>query len=323
MPKAQNLYQYAGQFLALMVLSFMVPTTIQTFRSGFDRIFDVLTMPASVVFVDSAKGAMWDFAMVAGPIFMCVLVSAVLCKVIYQGGLIFSVEPMNPKLEKINPISGFKRIFGRRGWVELAISTIRVGIWTACFAGVFFFSMDILIGTSACPGICLVDPLIRILVVLLTAIFILLALYAILEVLIQGSLFAKEQRMTKTEVKNEQKEQMPSKEVRRERNRFRKEIEETSEAVGVDKATFALFFGDMAIGIRYDSEVARIPRLSAKARTREESIKLRKTIANNGFLETDSEAVVVSLIKKPLGEPVPPSLHPDLIEALRRMFGGG
>lgn len=45
-----------------------------------------------------------------------------------QVGGIFTMEPIMPKLEKLNPISGFKRIFSQRTVVELIKSLIKVSM---------------------------------------------------------------------------------------------------------------------------------------------------------------------------------------------------
>lgn len=45
-----------------------------------------------------------------------------------QVGSIFSVEPITPKLSKLNPIEGFKRIFSQRTLVELVKSLLKVAL---------------------------------------------------------------------------------------------------------------------------------------------------------------------------------------------------
>lgn len=45
-----------------------------------------------------------------------------------QVGFVFSAEPLAPKLDRINPLSGFKRIFSKRALVELAKSIAKVVI---------------------------------------------------------------------------------------------------------------------------------------------------------------------------------------------------
>lgn len=45
-----------------------------------------------------------------------------------QVGFVFSTEPLSPKLDRINPLSGFKRVFSKRALVELCKSIAKVVI---------------------------------------------------------------------------------------------------------------------------------------------------------------------------------------------------
>ncbi|EPS3401049.1 flagellar biosynthesis protein FlhB [Vibrio vulnificus] len=46
------------------------------------------------------------------------------------GGISFSVEAATPKLSKMNPLSGIKRMFGLQSWVELIKSILKVALVT-------------------------------------------------------------------------------------------------------------------------------------------------------------------------------------------------
>ncbi|MGB9792043.1 MAG: flagellar biosynthesis protein FlhB [Thermacetogeniaceae bacterium] len=45
-----------------------------------------------------------------------------------QVGVLFTGHPLTPRLDRLNPVEGFKRIFSRRGAVELTKAVIKVGI---------------------------------------------------------------------------------------------------------------------------------------------------------------------------------------------------
>ncbi len=45
-----------------------------------------------------------------------------------QGGLVFSAEPITPKLSKINPLTGLKRMFSARSLVELIKGLLKISI---------------------------------------------------------------------------------------------------------------------------------------------------------------------------------------------------
>ncbi|MBJ7019253.1 EscU/YscU/HrcU family type III secretion system export apparatus switch protein, partial [Vibrio cholerae] len=54
------------------------------------------------------------------------------------GGINFSAEATMPKLSKMNPLSGFKRMFGLQSWVELLKSILKVLL----VSGVAFYLIE-------------------------------------------------------------------------------------------------------------------------------------------------------------------------------------
>lgn len=52
------------------------------------------------------------------------------------GGFAFSVEPMQPKLSKLNPLNGFKRMFGTQGLMELVKAVAKAAVVATCAIGV-------------------------------------------------------------------------------------------------------------------------------------------------------------------------------------------
>lgn len=59
---------------------------------------------------------------------MCVIVVVALSVNFMQVGFAFSMEPLMPNFNKINPISGFGRLFSKRSLVELCKSLLKIAI---------------------------------------------------------------------------------------------------------------------------------------------------------------------------------------------------
>ncbi|MGA9224865.1 MAG: flagellar biosynthesis protein FlhB [Mesobacillus sp.] len=76
-----------------------------------------------------------ELAIFLGPVMMVALVAGVAANYA-QVGFMFSTEAIQMKLEKINPISGFKRIFSMRAIVELIKSILKIS-----FIGLIAFSI--------------------------------------------------------------------------------------------------------------------------------------------------------------------------------------
>ncbi|HZK42817.1 MAG TPA: flagellar biosynthesis protein FlhB [Syntrophomonadaceae bacterium] len=61
------------------------------------------------------------------PIFLTTFVTALIITYL-QVGVVFSADPLTPKLERLNPIEGFKKIFSKRAIVELTKSLLKISV---------------------------------------------------------------------------------------------------------------------------------------------------------------------------------------------------
>lgn len=67
----------------------------------------------------------WDGLLLMGPIFLVAVVVGVGAN-LAQVGFLLTGEPLKPKLERINPLNGMKRIFSKRALVELLKAILKV-----------------------------------------------------------------------------------------------------------------------------------------------------------------------------------------------------
>jgi flagellar biosynthesis protein FlhB len=64
-------------------------------------------------------------AFVLLPIFGIVFLATFLAEAL-QTGFVFAVDPLTPRIERINPLEGFKRMFSLQGLVELVKSLLKI-----------------------------------------------------------------------------------------------------------------------------------------------------------------------------------------------------
>ena len=95
---------------------FMVARMKDVFHTGLSQHRDALFDPWTMIDVFSAA-IMQGVALVLP--FMLLMLATALIAPMALGGWSFSVQAMGPKLEKLNPLKGLKRIFALRGLVEL------------------------------------------------------------------------------------------------------------------------------------------------------------------------------------------------------------
>jgi flagellar biosynthetic protein FlhB len=115
--------RYIGEFVWLQLSEMMkaifeqIPNAYE-FNMGF----------AGHVLLIGLRG----LAFAVAPIFGVTFVVAVLAESL-QTGFVAAVDPLTPKLERINPLEGFKRMFSLQGFVELIKSILKIMIvfWIA------------------------------------------------------------------------------------------------------------------------------------------------------------------------------------------------
>ena len=92
----------------------------------------------------------WTIAVVA-PIALVALVLSTLANIV-QTGPVFSGEPVKPKLERINPMAGFKRLYNKRMLFEAVKSVLKLVLFAAT-VGFFFVELWPHLGELATPDV--------------------------------------------------------------------------------------------------------------------------------------------------------------------------
>ncbi|AQX54062.1 flagellar biosynthesis protein FlhB [Priestia flexa] len=145
-----------------------------------------------------------EIAYALGPIMLVALVGALAANYM-QVGVLFSAEPLQPKLEKVDPIKGAKRIFSMRAIVELLKSTLKIVLIGAVTFAVLWINIDeVLILSHRSIGDSLVSLAKLVLQMGLAASCVLLLL-SVLDYMYQKFDFEKNIRMSKQDIKEENK----------------------------------------------------------------------------------------------------------------------
>lgn len=81
--------------------------------------------PDQASLVRLASGALWTVAITVLPVALVLVASGILVN-LFQVGFLVTTKPMTPKFSRVNPISGFKRFFALRTFVELIKSIFKL-----------------------------------------------------------------------------------------------------------------------------------------------------------------------------------------------------
>jgi flagellar biosynthetic protein FlhB len=151
----------------------------EMFSGGF--IQDTVTINSvSIVF----RSALRYFFIIVAPLFIAAFLSAVAFNLI-QVGFLFSAKAIQPKLDKISMVQGFKRMFSGRTVIELLKSIAKVSIIAIVGYGAYkteFAKMPELMGENVFIG---AQQAVKIILAVAYKIVIVLAIFAPLDYVFQ------------------------------------------------------------------------------------------------------------------------------------------
>ena len=199
--------------------------------------------------------------------FIFVLVAAVIGIVgnVAQIGFLFTFEPIIPKMEKLNPVEGAKKIFSMKNLFEFLKNVVKVSFLGYLLYKIIWASIPELL--TMCYGT--VDDIFPCLKLMLKRLAIYTAfgyiVIAIVDRLFQGRNFTKQMMMTKDEVKREYKEMEGSAEIKQAQRQFRDEILNGPDPAAAAKKANVVVTNPthLAVGIRYNVDEAPLPTICA------------------------------------------------------------
>jgi type III secretion protein U len=238
-----------------------LPSIFSFLEDGLLAVPDALALPLDQAVPAVAGRLGTDLLWSITPLIGLVVAAAVLGNVVVNGGLLSALDPVLPKMERLNPIDGFKRIFAVKSLIELLKSVLKllvVGVLTALTLGQALQALVELPSCSlACAGPAF-GGLMQRLILTVSAFFLILGG---LDIGLQRWLFRREMRMTKTEQKRERKDSEGNPTIKRSRSRDRRI---GGAKTGLRNATFVIRSADAALALRFAPSDAKVPVLVAR-----------------------------------------------------------
>jgi type III secretion protein U len=198
------------------------------------------------------------------PLVVVAMVAAILGNVI-QFGFLFAAESIKPDIKKINPISGFKKIFSMKNLVEFIKSIIKILFLSYVVYDVLYTSMGDMVHLPHCGTSCMLPMTGSLLKKLLLYAALAFIIISVVDYLFERFNFMKQNRMSKDEVKREYKENDGNPEIKQKRKQIHQEMvnsaENTKQSDVVIKNPTHL-----AIGLRYRENITPLPVVTVKGR---------------------------------------------------------
>ena len=232
-----------------------------------------------------------------------------------------STEPLRPKLDKFNPVNGFKRMFSKQALVNLLISIAKI-------AFIFFVAYSVIKGhmneifilyeLDLMQAVSLVVNLVMDVGIRISVVYVILGF---LDFFYQKRKFKNDIKMTKQEVKDEYKDTEGDPEIKGRQRQKMREVSQRRMMQQVPKADVVITNPThIAVAIQYDSEHSEAPRVTAKG---EELVAQRiKEVAreNNVDIVENKPLARALYTTVDIGAEIPPELYQAVAEVLAVIY---
>ncbi len=196
---------------------------------------------------------------------IALLFAAALGSGLVQRGLMFSAEPIKPKLEKISPLRGVKRLFSAPALIEFVKAVVKLLVVTAVAAAVVWGDRGLLTQLPAMEPAALTNTLHELLTHLLIAVCAIVAFIAAGDFLYQRLHFLKRMRMSRQEIRDELKQTEGDPHVRARLKQLRAERARQRMMAAVPEADVVITNPThYAVALKYEMMSMEAPKLVAK-----------------------------------------------------------
>jgi type III secretion protein U len=273
---------FVGAMVTCSVLLYLI-FTWQGVTALFNRLLSFNVSSIGVDSVDVMMNALLVNVHAIGRYLSVMLIVAALAgvfaNILSKRGIPFSIHPITPDFNKINPSKGLEKIFSRRNAVEFGISLLRLTVWFAVTAGLLYWMLPPVLSSVTCTNACLLNAAYQMMAVFIVLTIVLLMFTGLIDLPLQSALFRFEQKMGHKEYRRELKDTIGSPEFRNHRKRsYQEMLDAASDKVGPG---FILVDGNMIVGLYYHAEEAPVPKVVLKYAGQEAVEALREAAQNN------------------------------------------
>lgn len=157
------------------------------------------------------------------PILLLILVCSILVQIAYSG-LVWSAKPLQFDFTKLNPVSGFKKLFARKMWFDLLKNTLKIALIAAGFYLAFPFFFSELRHFQHYENTELAGQWLGISVQLVLFLLLLLLPFLLIDLGFSRWNFLRQMRMSKREVKDEYKKREGDPQVKSKQKQIQREL---------------------------------------------------------------------------------------------------
>lgn len=319
-PKSQDLVGAlgfaAGFFTLVAVLSFVFGEVEGYTRTALAR---AMEDPSLGTISELLREAIPLILRVSLPVGVAVFVMGIFSNVV-QTGFFLAFKVLTPKLDKINPINGLKGLFKIKKFVELIKNIVKMAAaaWLAyAVMKAALYDMTLTVTLPLDQGVGYGSGLVFDYLVKTAGLFVLIG---VVDLIWSRKQFAKEQMMSKYDVKQEYKQSEGDPQMKGQRKQLAHELlfgggpeaVKNADAVVVNPA-------HIAVAIKYDDGGDKAPRVVAKGQ-RIHAEKIKELAKQYGVPILRNVPLAQALHKLDIDEEIPEELYEAVAEVLSFVY---
>lgn len=238
-----------------------------------------------------------------------------------QVRFVWTLDPLTPKLDRLNPIAGLKRTFSLRTLVKTALSSIKLLVVAAVVIATVSANMRQIAGLPNLSAVAAFAVMAGILMKVIAACLLAMILLGLFDWWYQVFQHTKDLRMSKQEIKDERKNLDGDPELKGRRLRIAREIAlqrarrdvPTADVVVTNPTHFA-------VALKYDSKAMAAPTVVAKGEDWM-AFRIREMAAAHGVPIVEKPQLARALYAQvKVGQQVRPELYEAVAEVLAYVY---
>lgn len=266
-PRSQEVNHFFMLLAIATVVAFSLPVLLGEIFNLFGGVF------TEIGTLKITRGDLiplvWQLAKIMAialvPSFLVFMAFGLFGALIQTGGPLLSAEPIKPKLNKISPAKGAKKLFSMKSMVDFLKSLVKMAVLGSVVWVIVYRHRDVLIDLpySSIGSAVLFNQ--QVFLEMVIGVLVIAAIMAILDYMYQRFEFMKEQRMSKKEIKDETKETVGDPQIKQRQQQIRQERASMRMMEEVPKANVVVTNPThYAIALAYEQGVDDAPRVLAK-----------------------------------------------------------
>jgi len=309
-----------GAFFLWMLGGWIGGRLLELMRHGFSFDRHLAFETNVLVIVEWVQNLLGGALLTLLPLFLALILAA-LASPLMLGGLLFAPKVLGLKLDRLNPLKGFKRMFSLHGLAEMLKAVMKALLIGGVGATVLWRNSERLFDFMKEPLLPAISDFASTVSWIALLIVLSLGLLALFDVPFQLWQYHKNLRMTKEEVKRENKEQEGDPHVKGRIRALQREMARKRMMSEVPKADVVVTNPvHFSVALRYDAARMSAPIVVAKGRG-EQALKIREIAREHNVALLEAPSLARALYAHcELEEAIPAPLFTAVAEVMAYVY---